>query len=50
MTVSLITIWCSGAMTFSEQQCGRQAAISFEANPCPGDATREMNEDRQMKV
>ena len=41
LTVSLITICCGGAMTFSEQLCGRQVAISFEATPSPGDRQRD---------
>lgn len=41
LTVSLITIWCGDAMTFNQQLCGRQVAISFEASPCPGDRQRD---------
>lgn len=57
LTVSLITIWSGGAMTFKYQLHGRQAAISFEARPrAPPPPPpspprlREMNEGTQMRA
>lgn len=48
LTVSLITIWCSAAMTFNWQLRGRRTTISFEASTCPGD--RQRDEWRQAAV